>query len=65
MLLGDRLDIWGLTVIVIVPAVGFGEAEECFSLMWVLSLWVWDVPLKSLIHSVSRVSSSCLFFIFT
>lgn len=31
------MDIWGLTFVVIIPAVGFGGAEELFSVVWVLS----------------------------
>lgn len=30
------MDIWGLTFVVIILAVGFGEAEEWFLVVWVL-----------------------------
>lgn len=30
------MDIWGLTFVVIILAVGFGEAEEWFSVVWIL-----------------------------
>lgn len=39
--LASCADIEGLMA-VIIPAIGFGKADEQFSLFWVLSLWTWN-----------------------
>lgn len=43
------MDILGLTFGVFIPIVG-SEAEEWFSVMWILSMWICNFSLQSFIH---------------
>lgn len=55
------MDIWGLTLVMVFQLWTLEKQWGGFSVMWVLSLWVWNLSLKSLIQKYDFIVGSLRF----